>query len=155
MVEKRTSQLAELIEPYAGRSEELIQVLREIQEKLGYLPKEAQEEVAQTLGVPLSRVYGVITFYHFFRTSPAGQHTIRLCLGTACYVRGAAQVLQTLQEELGINPGETTDDYKFSLERVACFGCCALSPVMVVDNTVYSRITPAKAREILSTYQGS
>jgi len=155
VVEKRTSQLAELIEPYAGRSEELIQVLREIQEKLGYLPKEAQEEVAQTLGVPLSRVYGVITFYHFFRTSPAGQHTIRLCLGTACYVRGAAQVLQTLQEELGINPGETTDDYKFSLERVACFGCCALSPVMVVDNTVYSRITPAKAREILSTYQGS
>ena len=96
-MEKRTSQLAELIEPYAGRSQELIQVLREIQEKLGYLPKEAQEKVAQTLGVPLSRVYGVITFYHFFRTSPAGQHTIRLCLGTACYVRGAAQVLQTLQ----------------------------------------------------------
>lgn len=155
MVEKRTSQLAELIEPYAGRSEELIQVLREVQEKLGYLPKEAQEEVAQTLGVPLSRVYGVITFYHFFRTSPAGQHTIRLCLGTACYVRGATQVLQTLQEELGINPGETTDDYKFSLERVACFGCCALSPVMVVDNTVHSRITPAKVREILSTYRGS
>ncbi len=154
-MEKRTSQLAELIEPYAGRSQELIQVLREIQEKLGYLPKEVQEEVAQTLGVPLSRVYGVITFYHFFRTSPAGQHTIRLCLGTACYVRGAVQVLQTLQEELGINPGETTDDYKFSLERVACFGCCALSPVMVVDNTVYSRMTPAKAREILSSYQGS
>jgi NADH:ubiquinone oxidoreductase subunit E len=155
VVEKRTSQLAELIEPYAGRSEELIQVLREVQEKLGYLSKEVQEKVAQTLGVPLSRVYGVITFYHFFRTSPAGQHTIRLCLGTACYVRGAAQVLQTLQEELGINPGETTDDYKFSLERVACFGCCALSPVMVVDNTVHSRMTPAKAREILSTYQGS
>ena len=154
-MEKRTSQLAELIEPYAGRSQELIQVLREIQEKLGYLPKEAQEKVAQTLGVPLSRVYGVITFYHFFRTSPAGQHTIRLCLGTACYVRGAVQVLQTLQEELGIDPGETTDDYKFSLERVACFGCCALSPVMVVDNTVYSRMTPAKAREILSSYQGS
>jgi len=154
-VEKRTSQLAELIEPYAGRSQELIQVLREIQEKLGYLPKEAQEKVAQTLGVPLSRVYGVITFYHFFRTSPAGQHTIRLCLGTACYVRGAVQVLETLQQELGIDPGETTDDYKFSLERVACFGCCALSPVMVVDNTVYSRMTPAKAREILSSYQGS
>jgi len=155
VVEKRTSQLAELIEPHAGRSEELIQVLREIQERLGYLPKEAQEEVAKTLGVPLSRVYGVITFYNFFRTSPAGQHTIRLCLGTACYVRGAAQVLQTLQEELGINPGETTDDHKFSLERVACFGCCALSPVMVVDNSVHSRITPAKAREILSTYRGS
>ncbi|MCK4962972.1 MAG: NAD(P)H-dependent oxidoreductase subunit E, partial [Anaerolineales bacterium] len=86
---------------------------------------------------------------------PAGQHTIRLCLGTACYVRGAVQVLQTLQQELGIDPGETTDDYKFSLERVACFGCCALSPVMVVDNTVYSRMTPAKAREILSSYQGS
>lgn len=154
-MEKRTSQLAELIEPYAGRSQELIQVLREIQEKLGYLPKEAQEKVAQTLGVPLSRVYGVITFYHFFRTSPAGQHTIRLCLGTACYVRGATQVLETLQQELGIDPGETTDDYKFSLERVACFGCCALSPVMVVDNTVYSRMTPAKAREILSSYQGS
>ena len=149
MVEKRTSQLAELIEPYAGRSEELIQVLREIQEKLGYLPKEAQEKVAQTLGVPLSRVYGVITFYHLFHTSPRGKHIVRLCTGTACHVASADRILTALQSRLGVAPGETTKDLAVTLETVACLGACALSPVMVVDDIYHGLLTPDEAVAIV------
>ena len=148
-MEKGTSQLAELIGPHAGRSEELIQVLREIQEKLGYLPKEAQEEVAQTLGVPLSRVYGVITFYNFFRTSPRGKHIVRLCTGTACHVGSADRILTALKSRLGVAPGETTKDLAVTLETVACLGVCALSPVMVVDDIYHGLLTPDEAVAIV------
>lgn len=152
-MEKRASQVAELIEPYAGQSQELIQVLHQVQEELGYLPKEAQQVVAKTLGMPLSQVYGVVTFYHFFTMHPQGDHTIKACLGTACYVRGARKkVLDTIQETLGIGPEETTPDRKFSLSMVRCLGACGLSPAMMVDEEVYGRLTPVRVKEILSRY---
>ena len=153
MTVKLESRVAELVEPFAGRPSELIQALHWVQEELGYIPKEAQRAVAAALGVPLSQVHGVVTFYHFFRTEPVGRHTIRLCLGTACYVRGAARVLQALQEELGVDLGGTSADGLFTLEGVRCLGACGLAPVMMVDGEVYGRLTPGRAREILSRYR--
>jgi len=153
MAVKLESRVAELVEPFAGRPSELIQALHRVQEELGYIPKEAQRAVAAALGVPLSQVHGVVTFYHFFRTEPVGRHTIRLCLGTACYVRGAARVLQALQEELGVDLGGTSADGLFTLEGVRCLGACGLAPVMMVDGEVYGRLTPGRAREILSRYR--
>ena len=153
MAVKLESRVAELVEPFAGRPSELIQALHRVQEELGYIPKEAQRAVAAALGVPLSQVHGVVTFYHFFRTEPVGRHTIRLCLGTACYVRGAARVLQTLREELGVDLGGTSADGLFTLEGVRCLGACGLAPVMMVDGEVYGRLTPGRAREILSRYR--
>jgi len=154
MAVKLESRVAELVEPFAGRPSELIQALHRVQEELGYIPKEAQRAVAAALGVPLSQVRGVVTFYHFFRTEPVGRHTIRLCLGTACYVRGAARVLQALREELGVDLGGTSADGLFTLEGVRCLGACGLAPVMMVDGEVYGRLTPRRAREILSRYRG-
>jgi len=154
MAVKLESRVAELVEPFAGRPSELIQALHRVQEELGYIPKEAQRAVAAALGVPLSQVHGVVTFYHFFRTEPVGRHTIRLCLGTACYVRGAARVLQALREELGVDLGGTSADGLFTLEGVRCLGACGLAPVMMVDGEVYGRLTPRRAREILSRYRG-
>ena len=154
MAVKLESRVAELVEPFAGRPSELIQALHRVQEELGYIPKEAQRAVAAALGVPLSQVHGVVTFYHFFRTEPVGRHTIRLCLGTACYVRGAARVLQALREELGVDLGGTSADGLFTLEGVRCLGACGLAPVMMVDGEVYGRLTPGRARKILSRYRG-
>ena len=153
MAVKLESRVAELVEPFAGRPSELIQALHRVQEDLGYIPEEAQRTVAAALRVPLSQVHGVVTFYHFFRTEPVGRHIIRLCLGTACYVRGAARVLQALREELGVDLGGTSADGLFTLEGVRCLGACGLAPVMMVDGEVYGRLTPRRAREILSRYR--
>ena len=144
--------LAELLAPYQGERGVLIPVLQQVQGEFGYISEQAVSEIARFLAVSQSEVYGVATFYAQFRFTQPGEHTIKVCQGTACHVRGGDRILETVERELGINPGGTTEDYKFSLERVACFGCCALSPVMVVDNTVYSRVTPAKAKHILGSY---
>ena len=123
-----------------------------MQEEIGYLPEEAVSEIAYFLGVSESEVYGVASFYAQFRFERQGEHTVRVCQGTACHVRGGRRILDTVRQELGIQPRETTEDYKFSLERVACFGSCALAPVMVMDKTVYGKTTAAKARQALATY---
>lgn len=142
----------ELVRPYAGRPTELIQALHRVQSALGYLPAEAQRAVAEALGVAPSQVRGVVTFYHFFRTKPAGRHTIRVCLGTACHVRGAERVLSALKEELEVELGGTTDDGKFTLEAARCLGCCGLAPVMMIDEEVYGRLDPQKARGIVREF---
>lgn len=126
--------------------------MQKVQGELGYLPKEAVSEIARFLGTSESEIFGVASFYAQFRFTRSGEYTVKVCLGTSCYVRGGARIMETVQRKLGIKPGETTEDYKFSLERVACFGCCALSPVMVVDKTVYSRMTPTEAKQVLSSY---
>lgn len=143
--------LTEILAPYKGKKGALIPVLQKVQGQLGYLPEQAVSEIARFLGMSKSEIFGVATFYAQFRFTRAGRHIVKVCLGTSCYVRGGARIMETVQRKLGIKPGETTPDYKFSLERVACFGCCALSPVMVVDNTVYSKMTPTKAKEVLSS----
>jgi len=143
---------AEWIEAYAGRPEELIRALQVVQEEAGFISSEMESRVAEVIGVPVGQVHGVVTFYHLFRTTPAGLHTIRLCLGTACHVLGADRILATLEEELGISVGGTTEDGTFSLDAVRCLGTCSLAPVMMVDEDVHGRLTPEKVRNVLRTY---
>lgn len=146
-------QLSEVLAPYKGQRGATIPVLQKIQETLGYLPEETLPEIASFLGLSKNEIYGVATFYAQFRFEKPGEHTIKVCQGTACYVQGGKRILEAVEQELNLSPTRTTtDDYKFSVERVACFGSCALAPVMVVDKTVYGRMTPAKARQILAEY---
>ena len=145
-------QLAPILEPFKGHKESLIPVLQKVQEEVGYLSEDAIAEVARFLALARSDVYGVASFYSQFRFQRPGEHTIRICLGTACHVRGAQSIMNTVARELDVQPGGTTDDYRFSLEKVACFGSCALAPVMVVDDAVHGRLTMAKARQIIDQY---
>lgn len=131
----------------------LIPVLEDIQEILGYLPKSIQRRVALGLGIPLSEVYGVVTFYSFFTMVPRGRHTIRVCLGTACYVRGGQRNLQELCQRLEVGPGETTEDRRFSLETVRCLGACGLAPAMVIDNDTFPQVKPSKIGTIIQDYE--
>lgn len=142
-----------VIERYKGKPGSLIPVLEDIQEILGYLPKSIQRRVAIGLGIPLSEVYGVVTFYSFFTMVPRGRHTIRVCLGTACYVRGGQRNLQELCHCLKVGPGETTEDRRFSLETVRCLGACGLAPAMVVDGDTYPQVKPSKVAAIIQGYE--
>ncbi|PHV71034.1 NAD(P)H-dependent oxidoreductase subunit E [Sporanaerobium hydrogeniformans] len=131
----------------------LISVLHKAQSLFGYLPKEVQVFVGKKLGVPVSQVYGVVSFYSFFTMLPKGEHPISVCLGTACYVRGADKVLDAFKKELGIEIGETTPDGKFSLDALRCVGACGLAPVVLIGDKVYGRINTAdEVRKILSEY---
>mgnify|MGYP000418544279 CR=1 FL=1 len=142
--------LDEILSHYNGRQDELIPILQEVQEQFGYLPSEAMLKVARFLRLPESAVFGVSTFYAQFKFSPTGKKKVRLCRGTACHVRGAPQILDEVEKQLGIKPGETTPDLEYSLETIACFGSCALAPVMVVDDNVYGRMSPKKVAQILN-----
>lgn len=143
----------QVIDKYKNRQGILIPVLKEVQDICGYLPKGVQHRIAQGLQLPASQVYGVVSFYAFFTTIPRGKHVIRVCLGTACYVRGSKQILDNLQRELHVEVGGITQDRKFSLEAVRCLGACGLAPVIVVGNDTYGMITPGKAVEIVSSYR--
>jgi NADH-quinone oxidoreductase subunit E len=149
-VETATLQKLEpIFSRHKRRREDLIPILQEAQAEFRYLPPEVLEAIADFLGLSASAVYGVSTFYAQFKFTPVGKHTVRLCRGTACHVRGAARIQEETEKQLGIKPGETTEDMEYSLETTACFGSCALAPVMVVDDDVYGRMTPARVREIL------
>jgi len=151
--QEHLERLDAVIAAHRGESGALIPVLHEAQEVFGYLPKEVQARIAKGLKVSLSEVFGVVTFYHFFTMQPRGDHTIKACLGTACYVRGAhKKVLDTIRETLGIGPEETTPDRKFSLSVVRCLGACGLSPAMMVDEAVHGRLSPVRVKEILAGY---
>jgi len=143
----------QVIDKFKNRQGILIPVLKEVQDICGYLPKKVQHRIAQGLQLPASQVYGVVSFYAFFTTIPRGKHIIRVCLGTACYVRGSKQILDNLQRELHVEVGGITRDRNFSLEAVRCLGACGLAPVMVVGNETYGMITPGKAIEIVSSYR--
>ena len=145
--------LKEVLEPYRGERQELINILQDVQKRWGYLPLEAMRAVVGFLRVPESAVYGVATFYSQFKFVPQGRHTIKVCLGTACHVRGGPRILETVERELGIQAGETTSNYIFSLEKVNCLGCCALGPVLVVDDDYHGNISPAQVPGILAVYE--
>lgn len=147
------TRVAEFAKAYAGQPSELIQALHRVQSELGYVPPAAQAAVARVVGVPLSQVRGVITFYHYFRATPVGRHTLRLCLGTACHVRGADQVLKAIREELGVGLGETSPDGLFTVEGVRCLGACGLAPVMMIDEEVYGKLDPKRTKRILRGYR--
>ncbi|HNS56114.1 MAG TPA: NAD(P)H-dependent oxidoreductase subunit E [Smithellaceae bacterium] len=149
---EQVNQLNAIIAKYKGKPGGLIPVLEEAQVALEYLPISVQKKIAGGLNLPLSRVYGVVTFYSFFTMTPRGKHTVRICLGTACYVRGGKALSDQLKKEFGIEEGETTPDRMFTLETVRCLGACGLGPVIVVDENVHGRVKPAKVKEILSQY---
>ena len=147
------NRLLPIVTPYQGEKGALIPVLQKVQDEFGYLPREVIPEIARILCLSESEIYGVATFYAQFRFERQGEHTVKCCQGTACYVQGGKRILNAVRKELDLpEEKDTTDDYKFSLERVACFGSCALAPVMVIDKMVYGRMNPTKAREILSRY---
>jgi NADH:ubiquinone oxidoreductase subunit E len=120
---------------------------------MGYLPRDVQEAVAEGLNVPLNKVYGVVSFYHHFSVEPKGKYQIAVCYGTACYVKGAPQVVNALEEKLGIKAGETTEDGKFSLAAVRCLGACSLAPVMTINQKAYGLMDADKAVEVLQQYE--
>ena len=149
---EQVEKLDGIIDKYKGKPGGLIPVLEEAQVSLEYLPVSIQKRIAKGLNLPLSRVYGVVTFYSFFTMTPRGKHTVRVCLGTACYVRGGKAIAAQLEKEFGIKEGETTPDRMFTYETVRCLGACGLGPVVVVDDQVHGRVKPAKVREILNQY---
>jgi len=147
------AQIDEIIERLKDTPGSLITVLAEAQGITGYLPVELQEHIAAGMNIPSSTVYGVVTFYSFFSMIPKGIHIIKLCLGTACYVRGIQEVANRLENELNIKVGETTEDRRFSLEAVRCLGACGLAPVMVVDEDTHGGVTPESALKIVNGYE--
>ncbi len=158
MEEKVTSPNAEheklnkILSEFKGQKWALIPLLQKVQDEFGFIPKEFIGPIAETLGLFQSQVYGVITFYAQFYTTPRGRNLIRVCRGTACHVRGGKKILQAIQQELGIKDGETTEDYKFSLETVACLGTCFLAPAMMINNNYYGRLVPQKISTILKQF---
>lgn len=142
-----------IIEAYRDKPGALIPVLQQAQAVFGHLPENVLKRISLGLGKPYSEVAGVVGFYSFFSTVPRGQHVIRVCLGTACYVRGGKQVLEAIKAKLGIDVGQTTEDRQFTLEVARCFGACGLAPTIAVDDTVYKRVRPARVSEILDTYR--
>jgi NADH-quinone oxidoreductase subunit E len=146
------SKIDEVLGKYEKREASLIPVLQEVQGVFGYLPEEALVKIGHNLRIALSRIYGVATFYAQFYLSPRGLHTVRVCRGTACHVRGGKHVLKAVRQALGIGEGETTVDSKFTFETVACLGACALAPVLLVDKNYYGKLTPARVEQVLKQY---
>ncbi len=145
-----TDQLRRILGRHKRERVELVRILRETEEQFGYLPREAMLEVANFLQIPAATVYGVATFYNRFRFTPLGRHPIRVCLGTACHMQGGSLVLDALERELDIKVGDITPDGEFSLDRVACVGCCVLAPVMVTGEDIHPRMTSFKVEEVLA-----
>ena len=145
--------IANVIDMYRDKEGSLIQILHLAQQIYGYLPLEVQAYIADALGVPLSEVSGVITFYSFFSTQPRGLHTIRVCLGTACYVRGGKKIVESLKEKLDVEVGGTTKDGKFTFEVARCIGACGLAPAMMIDDVVYKQVNVNKLNAILAKYE--
>ena len=143
-------QLKAILAKYKGERVELNHVLEEVQERLGYLPKEALLEIADFVHTPASAIFGVATFYNRFRFTPIGRHPIRICMGTACHLQGGALVMEALERELDIKVGGVTPDEEFSLDRIACIGCCVLAPVIVIDREVRPKLTPFKVEEVMA-----
>ncbi len=141
-------ELSRVLNTFRGEHEELIPILQDIQERFGYLPKEAMFDVSKFLGIPESRVYAVASFYAQFRFKPMGKNTVMVCRGTACHVKGAPRILDEFKRELGIDENETTEDQEYTLETVACLGCCALAPCAMINDEVAANLTPQKVKSL-------
>ncbi len=149
---EQIAKLDGIIARHRGKPGGLIPVLEEAQVALEYLPVSVQKKIAKDLNLPFSRVYGVVTFYSFFTMTPRGRHTVRACLGTACYVRGGKALADALKKEFGVEEGGTTPDRRFTYETVRCLGACGLGPVVIIDEDVHGRMKPSKLKDILSLY---
>lgn len=147
------SEVDSIVEPYLGKKEMVIPVLQKVQDHFGYLPRPAMEQVSQRMRIPLSRLYGVATFYAQFKMKPRGRYIIRVCKGTACHIQGSPKIAGRIEDLLGIESGETTEDLRFTLEEVACIGACALAPVIMINDDPHGRLTLDKIEEILDSYE--
>jgi NADH-quinone oxidoreductase subunit E len=151
--DETTRATGEILDHYKKEKKNLIPILQEVQMRLGYLPREALQEIAELLGMGAVEVWGVATFYNQFRFVPLGKYHTTVCMGTACHLAGGRQILDGLERELGIKVGETAEDGKFSLERVACIGCCMLAPVVVINEKIHPKMTAFKVEEALIPYK--
>jgi len=141
-----------ILSGFKGEESDLIPILQKIQEAYGYLPEDIIRRLSERTGIFVSRIMGVATFYSQFKLKPSGRHSIKICFGTACHVNGAETIAEALCDELGIGLGDTTDDGEFTLESVACLGCCSLAPVIMIDSETYGRLTPTKVREVIRNF---
>lgn len=155
MSQKRIDEIKAICGEYGNDAGELINILHAVQGKLGYLPAEVQELVAMELGIPVAKVYGVVTFYSFFTMAPKGKYPVSVCMGTACYVRGAEKVLDEFRRLLRIEVGETTADGLFSLDSLRCVGACGLAPVAMVGQKVYGRLSPSGVKGIIDEFMNA
>lgn len=145
--------VVEIIERYEGEHSALIAILQDVQEEYYYLPEDALSKIASTMGIPLSRIFSLATFYKAFSLTPKGKYPINVCLGTACHVRGGARIMGKMERDLGIKRGETAEDLHFSLDEVRCLGCCGLAPVMMVGKDVHGKLSESKLAPILEQYR--
>ena len=152
-VDERDQKLLEIFEKYKDTRGALIPVLHEAQELYGYLPIEVQKAISKGLNIPLTEIYGVVTFYTQFSLVPKGKFKIQVCMGTACYVKGASQILDKMKEKLGIHVGDCTEDGKFSLDACRCIGACGLAPVIMINDDVYGRLSPDDIEGIIDNYK--
>ena len=150
---EQIQELDQITKAHKGQPGALIPVLEKAQELLGFLPVPVQQRIGNGLNIPLSQVYGVVTFYSLFSEEPRGRHTIRICMGTACYVRGGKKIGENIEQTLSIGEGQTTEDRRFTYESVRCLGACGLGPVIVVNDDVHGRIKPDKVKSILAQYE--
>lgn len=144
----------DILASYRGDKDELIPVLQQVQQSFGYLPEQAMKQIADYLNLLESIVFGVATFYAQFKLVPTGRKVVKICRGTGCYVRGAPRILSEVEKQLGIKDGETTPDLEYTLETIACFGCCALAPVLVVNDRVHGRMTTSEVEKVLDKDTG-
>ena len=149
---KTWQQIKEIIEATEGQAGAPIRVLQKAQRLIGYLPREVLETISREMRIPLSELYGIASFYSFFSMVPKGKYVIQVCLGTACYVKGAERLIKTLKKDFGLEPRGITADNKFSLETVRCLGACGLSPVMAVGHDIHRKVRPSQLNEILNSY---
>ena len=147
------TEIQRVIDDTGGQAGALIRVLQQAQGLVGYLPEVVLKTISRDLKVPLSEVYGIVSFYSFFSMVPKGRHVIQVCMGTSCYVKGGQRILDTLKKDFGLVSGSVTPDRKFSLETVRCLGCCGLSPVIAIGEDVYRRVKPAEIKDILGSYE--
>ena len=153
IIEKMTPEISAFIDEWKSKPGNLIMVLHQVQQTYGYIPRNIAIEISERLSVPLAKIYGVVTFYNFFKLEKAGKYKIQVCLGTACYIRGGDDLLKTLEKELGIGSNSTTPDGMFSIEAVRCLGCCGLAPVIVVNGNVHGRLTSKDVPAIIEQYR--
>ena len=151
--EQARQAVAKILSSHKKEKKNLIPLLQEVQTKVGYLPKKTMQEIADFLGMPEVEVWGVATFYNQFRLVPLGKYHTTVCMGTACHLAGGRLILEALERELDIKVGETAEDGNFSLERVACIGCCMLAPVIVIKDKIHPKMTPFKVEEALVSYK--
>lgn len=148
-----SKELTAFIDEWKEKPGSLIMMLHRIQEEFGYIPREAAEKLSLLVGLPLAKIYGVVTFYHFFKTTRPGKNRIAICLGTACYLKGAQDLIDEARSILNIKGDEVTDDGQFSIDEVRCLGCCGLAPVLMVGNEVFGKVTKDQMPEIIAKYR--